>query len=147
MVGKHHLLRIVTGVNNTSEAEEVRCIVNFSVSLRSLLSPKLWSSQFDLIDVDQDGLLSYNEFYQFITSFTSMNSDLAKLEEHSIKLKLEYQIANNLTKEIMQQVKELFDYISAVFGSEGRISLPEHLESMRVFEVDIRPEFMKTLQN
>ena len=42
-------------------------------------------------------------------------------------------------------LRELFDYISTVFGSNGRISLPEHLESMRVFEVDIRPEFMKTL--
>ena len=111
MVGKHHLLKMITGTNTSYEAEEVRRVIQFSVSLRPLLQPRTWSARFDAMDHDGDGLLSFVEFNQFITSFTSDESMLAKQEEDLRIQQIEMQIAQDLTLQTMQHVKVLFDTV------------------------------------
>ena len=116
-IGKYHLLRIVTGADTSLEAEEVRAVLHFSVSLRPLLTPRMWSHSFDNIDQDEDGLLSYDEFTEFIHAFTSQDGDVVKKEEEKKQQQMEMQIAHELTQDTMQQVKRLFDYVDTPPGS------------------------------
>ena len=108
-IGKSHLLRIVTGVNTSTVAEEVRAVLSFSVSLRPLLRPKEWSRKFDEMDSDGDGLLSYDEFSTFLRSFTSQDGELARREEEQRLREGEMRIAQELTADTMLRIKRLFD--------------------------------------
>ena len=127
-VGKHHLLQIITGVDSSVNAEAVREVLRFSVSLRPLMVPKFFSNKFDEIDQDDDGLLSYNEFSSFISSFTSVDGELAKREEIIKQNKYEMLIANELTTKTMLAVRTLFSSIDVT--TSGTIAKNQMLRSV-----------------
>ena len=111
MIGKVRMLRIITGSDTCAEAEEVRAILRFSVSLRSLLIPRMWIESFDRIDSDHDGLLTYDEFALFIQERTSIDGEMARREEEKKMKEGEMRIASELTLGTMQKVKLLFDRV------------------------------------
>ena len=114
LLDQKRLLRVVSRSTPPGDvdAEEALAVIGFSVALRPLLKPSKWLGVFQAADENEDGFLSYTEFFDFIKSFAGEGGGaLAQREEDRKRREMEMRIAMETATMTMARLRKVFNLL------------------------------------